>query len=263
MDTSNYNYIRIARDEGLALVTIDRPDHLNAIDRVVLGEISHALVELEEDSTIGVIIFTGAGEKAFVAGGDVAYMSRMSMPEARQFVYEGQAVLLRLERSRKVTIAAINGYALGGGTELALACDIRLAADTAQLGLPETSLGLLPGWGGTQRLGRLLGAGMAKELIFMARKVKADEALRIGLVNRVVPKADLLDEARNMARQIVKNSPIAVQQSKQAINQGLQVSIDQGLAIEAEAWLVLFATHDRKEGTTAFVEKRSPRFTGE
>ncbi|GAC1392845.1 MAG: short-chain-enoyl-CoA hydratase [Ktedonobacteraceae bacterium] len=256
-------YIQLERDEGIAQIIINRPSVLNAVDEAVLGEINQVFAELEDDRTIGVVIIVGAGEKAFVAGGDVARMSRMSAAEARQFVYEGQAVLARIERSSKVTIAAINGFALGGGTELALACDIRLAADTAQLGLPETSLGLLPGWGGTQRMGRLLGAGVAKELIFTARRVNAEEALRLGLVNRVVPKSELLPEAKSMARLILKNSPIAVQQAKKAINQGLQTSIDQGLVIEAEAWLVLFNTHDRKEGTTAFIAKRAPQFTGE
>lgn len=259
----SYQYLQLEQADGIAVMTINRPDALNAIDNAVLAEIKHAFAALEDEKGIGVIIFTGAGDKAFVAGGDVAYMSRMSLPEARQFVYGGQAVLLSIERSSKVTIAAINGYALGGGTELALACDIRLAAENAQLGLPETSLGLLPGWGGTQRMARLLGSGLAKELIFTARRVKAEEALRIGLVNRVVPRAELLSEARAMAQQILRNSPIAVQQSKRAINQGLQTSIDQGLAIEAEAWLVLFATHDRKEGTSAFAEKRTAQFTGE
>jgi enoyl-CoA hydratase/carnithine racemase len=259
----SYQYLQLEQVDGLAVITINRPDALNAIDNAVLAEIKQVFAALDEDASVGVVIFTGAGEKAFVAGGDVALMSRMSLPEARQFVYGGQAVLLGIERSSKVTIAAINGYALGGGTELALACDIRLAAESAQLGLPETSLGLLPGWGGTQRMARLLGAGLAKELIFTARRVTAEEALRIGLVNRVVPRAALLAEARAMAHQILKNSPIAVQQAKRAINQGLQTSLDQGLALEAEAWLVLYATHDRKEGTTAFVEKRPPQFTGE
>ncbi len=258
-----YHYLQVERDEGIALLTVNRPETLNAVDIHVLAEISQVFTELENDSTVKVILITGAGNKAFIAGGDVASMSRMSIPEARHFVYEGQRVLLNIERASKVTIAAINGYALGGGTELALACDIRVASDTAQLGLPETSLGLLPGWGGTQRLSRLVGPGISKELIFTARRIKAEEALRIGLVNRIVPGDTLLVEAKQLAQLILKNSPIAIQQAKLSINQGLQTSIDQGLVIEAEAWLTLFGTHDRKEGTTAFVEKRKPEFTGE
>nr|BBH91895.1 short-chain-enoyl-CoA hydratase [Thermogemmatispora argillosa] len=260
----SYRYLQLERPQRqIAQVTIARPEQLNAIDRAVLDELSQLIDELEQERELLVVILTGAGEKAFVAGGDVAYMAAMSMAEARRFVYAGQEVLLRLERSSKVSIAAINGYALGGGLELALACDLRLAAEGAQLGLPETSLGLLPGWGGTQRLARLLGPGLAKELIFTGRRVGAEEALRLGLVNRVVPRERLLSEAQELAQHIARNSPIAVQQAKRAINQGLQTSLDQGLVIEAEAWLVLFATHDRQEGTRAFVEKRAPHFTGE
>jgi enoyl-CoA hydratase/carnithine racemase len=259
----SYRYLQLERAHPqVAQVTIARPEQLNAIDRAVLDELRQLVDELEQDHELMVVILTGAGEKAFVAGGDVAYMAAMSMPEARRFVYAGQEVLLRLERSTKVSIAAINGYALGGGLELALACDIRLAAEGAQLGLPETSLGLLPGWGGTQRLARLLGPGLAKELIFTGRRVGAEEALQIGLVNRVIPRERLLSEAHELARSIARNSPIAVQQAKRAINQGLQTSLDQGLVIEAEAWLVLFGTHDRQEGTRAFVEKRPAHFTG-
>ncbi|WP_376795725.1 enoyl-CoA hydratase-related protein [Thermogemmatispora sp.] len=260
----SYRYLRIERPHRqVAQVTVARPDQLNAIDRTVLDELRQLVDELERDRELLVVILTGAGERAFVAGGDVAYMAAMSLSEARRFVYEGQEVLLKLERSSKVSIAAINGYALGGGLELALACDIRLAVEEAQLGLPETSLGLLPGWGGTQRLARLLGPGLAKELIFTGRRLRATEALQLGLVNRVVPRARLLSEAHELAHSIVRNSPIAVQQAKRAINQGLQTSLDQGLVIEAEAWLVLFGTHDRQEGTRAFVEKRPPHFTGE
>ena len=258
-----YRTIVVEREDGIALVTLNRPAALNAVDEIMLAEIGEAFGALEQDPSLRIVILTGAGERAFVAGADVASMSKMSMLDARKFVCGGQQLLLRIERSSLVTIAAVNGHALGGGTELVLACDIRIAAETARFGLPETSLGLLPGWGGTQRLARLVGPNLAKELIFTARRVAADEALRLGLVNRVVPASDLMTAARDVARQVLHNSPIAVRQAKRAIDQGTQMSIDQGLAIEAEAWMVLFATHDRLEGTTAFVEKRAPRFTGE
>lgn len=255
-------YVRVTDEGAVKVVTIDRPEVLNAIDEAVLEELWTTWDALDADPETRVIILTGAGEKAFVAGGDIGAMYRLSPMEAERFVYAGHRVLNRIERSRQVVIAAVNGYALGGGTELALACDIRVAAAHAVFGLPEVTIGLFPGWGGTQRLARLVGEGRAKELVLTGERISAEEAYRIGLVNRVVPGSELMDACRQLAAKILAASPIGVRQAKKAIHEGLQVSLDQGLAIEAEAWLVNFATEDRREGLGAFLEKRKPQFRG-
>lgn len=255
-------YVKMKMMDGIAIVTIDRPDVLNAIDDNVLDELDAALTEIEQNDSVRVVIITGAGEKAFVAGGDIAAMKRMSLLEGEKFVYKGQGVLNKIENSNKVVIAAINGYALGGGTELALACDIRIASEKAQLGLPEVKIGLYPGWGGTQRLVRLVGKGIAKELVFTGERISAEEAKEIGLVNRVVKHDELIDECIKLARKILENSPIAVFQAKKAINQGSEISLSNALALEAEAWLVNFSTEDRVEGLSAFLEKRKPEYKG-
>ncbi|HKP19140.1 MAG TPA: enoyl-CoA hydratase-related protein [Gaiellaceae bacterium] len=257
-----HELVKVEVEHPLALVTIDRPETLNAIDETTLRKLGGAIDAIETDDEIRVVIVTGAGEKAFVAGGDIAAMQRMSVREGERFARLGHEVLLRIERARAVVIAAINGHALGGGTELALACDIRVASERATLGLPETTIGLFPGWGGTQRLLRTVGIGRAKDLVLTGRRIKADEAFRIGLVEYVVPHDELLDRARELAGQIVANGPIAVAQAKKALNQGAQTSLDQGLAIELEAWLVNFGTSDRGEGLLAFLEKRPAEFTG-
>jgi enoyl-CoA hydratase len=255
-------YVGLEVEHPLALITIDRPETLNAIDESTLRQLGAAIDEVEADDEIRVVIVTGAGEKAFVAGGDIAAMQRMSVREGERFARLGHEVLLRVERARAVVIAAINGHALGGGTELALACDVRVASERATLGLPETTIGLFPGWGGTQRLLRTVGIGRAKDLVLTGRRIGADEALRIGLVEYVVPHDLLLDSAREVANRIIPNGPVAVAQAKKALNQGAQTSLDQALALELEAWLVNFATRDRVEGLLAFLEKRRPQFTG-
>jgi enoyl-CoA hydratase len=255
-------YVEVAVEHPLAVVTIDRPETLNAIDEAVLRQLVSAIDRIEADDAVRAVIVTGAGDRAFVAGGDIAAMQRMSVREGERFAGLGQDVMLRIERTRAVVIAAINGHALGGGTELALACDIRVASERATLGLPETTIGLFPGWGGTQRLLRAVGIGRAKELVLTGRRIGADEAARIGLVEYVVPHDELLDRAREVAARIAANSPIAVAQAKKALNQGAQASLDQGLAIELEAWLVNFGTADRVEGLRAFLEKRRPEFEG-
>ena len=250
-------------EEGIALVTINRPKVLNAVDFPTIKELGRVFDSLEEDKSVRAVILTGAGEKAFIAGGDIAAMNALKWPdEAREFVATGHRVISAIERSSKITIAAINGFALGGGTEIALCFDIRIASEKAKLGLPEVGVGLIAGWGGTQRLSRLVGKGKAKELIFTGEMVDANEALRIGLVNRVVPAEELIETCKKIARKILGNSPIAVLQSKKAINEGLQMSLDHGLKYEAEAWLVNYATEDRSEGLSAFLEKRKPVFKG-
>lgn len=249
------------RERRIATLTVDRQERLNAFDSAMVGELTDAIDAIERDPEVRAAVLTGAGDRAFVAGGDVAEMRDLALADAERFVYAGQAMTLRLERCPVPIIAAVNGFALGGGTEIALACDIRIASDRAAFGLPETSLGLLPGWGGTQRAVRLLGAGMALELVLSARRIAAGEALRIGLVNRVVPAAELMDVATDLAAAIAKNSPVAVRQAKKAIRRGAGVPIDVGLAIEAEAWLYLIAHPDRVEGLTALLEKRLPRWT--
>jgi enoyl-CoA hydratase len=259
-----WKYIKLAFEEDgkVAILTIDRPETLNAVNMDVLKELDAAFDQLEADERLRVIIITGGGEKAFVAGGDIAAMRAMNLEEGHAFVYAGHALLKKIERSSKVTIAMINGYALGGGTEIAIACDLRVASEKARLGVPEVTIGLFPGWGGTQRLGRLLGLGLAKELVFTGQHITAQEAYRIGLVNKVVPHEELKDACLELARKIIANSPIAIRQAKKALNFGTDMSLDDGLTYEAECWLVNFATQDRVEGLSAFLEKRKPNFQG-
>jgi enoyl-CoA hydratase len=255
-------FVQVDVEPPVATVTIDRPEALNAIDEATLKQLASAFEGIDADESVRAVVVTGGGEKAFVAGGDIAAMQRMSVGEGERFVRFGHDVLLRIERSRAVVVAAVNGHALGGGTELALACDVRVASERATFGLPETTIGLFPGWGGTQRLLRTVGIGRAKDLVFTGRRIGAEEALRIGLVEYVVPHDELVERARELAQRITANSPAAVAQAKKALNHGAQTSLDQGIAIEIEAWLVNFATQDRLEGLSAFLEKRRPEFTG-
>lgn len=253
----------VDRDGPIAVLTIDRPKALNAMDQATLAELRAAIEALDADPGVGVVIVTGAGEKAFVAGADISEMAGFGPVQAEEHARKGQAAVAAFERARKPVIAAINGYALGGGLELALACDIRLASENAQMGLPEVSLAVIPGFGGTQRLARIVGEGRAKELVFTGRRVKADEALAMGLVNRVVPQAQLLDTAKQMARDIVANGPVAVRLAKQVLHEGLSTSLDAGLLLEQKAFGIVFSTHDQKEGMRAFLEKRKPSWKGE
>lgn len=256
-----YQNLIVEGDAAIVTMTVNRPDKLNAIDERTAVELLDAFNRLDTQDEVRVIILTGAGDRSFIAGGDIAAMSRMSLQEGEKFVYLGHNLTKAMERSNKVVIAAVNGFALGGGSELAMACDIRIASEKAQFGLPEVTVGLFPGWGGTQRLGRLIGKGRAKELIFTGERVSADEAYRLGLVNKVVTPEQLMPYTRQLAERILANSQNAIRQAKKALNEGLEVSLDQGLVIEAEAWLVNFSTADRVEGLTAFVEKRQPNFT--
>lgn len=257
-----WEYFTVEVEEEIALVTINRPKVLNAVDFNVIKEAGKVFGELEERTDVRAIILTGAGDKAFIAGGDIGAMNSLTMDEAHRFVAAGQRVIYDIERSSKLTIAAINGFALGGGTEIALGFDIRIASDNAKLGLPEVSVGLIAGWGGTQRLSRIIGKGRAKYYIMTGEMISAEEAEKIGLVSRVVPQEELIPLCKKIAGEILKNSPIAVLQSKKSINEGLNMSLDQGLKYEADAWLVNYATEDRNEGLCAFLEKRKPQFKG-
>ncbi len=253
--------VDLERDGAIATITVNRPEALNAFNAAQLDALLARVAEVAADAAIRAIIITGAGERAFIAGADIKAMQTIAPLEARAFAALGQRVCAAIERAPQPTIAAINGFALGGGCEIALACDIRLAAASATLGQPEVGLGILPGWGGTQRLPRLVGAGIAKEIIFTGRQVGAEEALRIGLVNAVHPAEALLPQARALAAQIAANGPLAVRHAKEAINHAFGDTTG-GFEQEAQLFALLFGTTDQREGMAAFVERRKARFTG-
>jgi enoyl-CoA hydratase len=246
----------------VVVVTIDRAEALNALDRTTLEELRATLSGLAADAEARVVILTGAGDRAFAAGADIKYMSGLGVLEARGWGELGHDCAAMLETMAKPTIAAVNGYALGGGCELALACDLRYAARTARLGQPEIDLGLIPGWGGTQRLARLCGAGFAKELILTGRHVDAEEALARGLVNGVFDPEELVERTLETARLLASKSPVALAAAKEAVNLALQGGHAGNLRQEATLFAMLFSTEDAKEGMTAFAEKRQPRFVG-
>lgn len=252
--------IRVEREEAVALVTIDRQEAMNALDVGTLTDLRGRLSELAADESVRVVILTGAGEKAFVAGADIKYMSNLDVEAAKAWGALGHEAGRLLETMPKPTIAAINGFALGGGCELALACDIRCAASTAKLGQPEVNLGIIPGWGGTQRLARVCGLGIARELIFTGRIVGADEALRIGLVNAV--HDPVLDKAHETATLLAAKSTVALRTMKELANRALGGDHEENLAAEGKTFGELFSTKDAKEGLAAFVEKREPKFVG-
>ena len=252
--------VRVEVDDAVAAVTIDRPDALNALDVETLSALRDELLRLREDDAVRVVVLTGAGERAFAAGADIKYMSALSTDEAKEWGELGHNVAQLLETLAKPTIAAINGFALGGGCELALACDLRYASPNAKLGQPEINLGIIPGWGGTQRLARVCGLGVAKELILTGRTVDAEEALRIGLVNGVAEP--VLDRALETARLLASKAPLALRAAKQAINHALQGDHVENLQGEADRFAQLFDSEDAKEGLEAFIEKREPRFAG-
>lgn len=254
--------VDVTRDGAVAVVTVNRPEALNAIDLETIGELRDRLREVAADESVRAVVLTGSGEKAFIAGADIKYMSTLTVLEARAWGAAGHECATLLETMPKPTIAAVNGFALGGGCEMALGCDIRYASTKAKLGQPEINLGILPGWGGSQRLARVVGLGIAKELIFTGRMVGAEEAARIGLVNAVLEPEELLPKALELAQQLAAKSPAAMAFAKQAANLSLQGALGDGLAQEATLFAALFATEDQREGMDAFVEKREPRFSG-
>jgi enoyl-CoA hydratase len=252
--------VAVARDGAVAVVTIDRQEALNALDVGTLTELRDRLSEVAGDAEVRAVVLTGAGEKAFVAGADIKYMSGLDPEGAKAWGALGHEAARLLETMPKPTIAAVNGFALGGGCELALACDLRIASARAKLGQPEINLGIVPGWGGTQRLARVCGIGVAKELIYTGRNVDAEEALRIGLVNGIADP--VLEHALEAARGLAAKSPVALALAKRLVNLTLGVDHSGGLNAEADGFGELFASEDAKEGLAAFVEKRTPNFVG-
>jgi len=258
----DFKNILIERKDELEVITINRPNVLNALNDETISELHRGLREIFKDEQVRVVILTGAGEKAFVAGADIGELKVCNALSGHRKSINGQRLLYHIENMEQVAIAAINGFALGGGCELALACDIRIASENAKLGQPEVNLGLIPGYGGTQRLARLVGKGKAKELIFTGDMVDASEALRIGLVEKVVPQAELLKTAKEMAHKIISKGPLAIKAAKRAINLGLDVDLKSGLEYEAMEFANVCATEDKTEGTAAFLEKRKANFKG-
>lgn len=254
-------YVKLKLEGELAKITIDRPQSMNALNNQVYKEIIACLDEVEPMDPIKVVILTGAGDKAFAAGADIAQMVHQDAREGRYLSTLCHGAAQRLENMRQVTIAAVNGFALGGGCELTLACDIRIAAENARFGLPEVTLGILPGGGGTQRLSRIIGMGRAKELIFTGDQIDAQEAYRMGLVNHVVPREELMARCEAMGRKIAANASYAVSMAKSAINTGADVDMANGSTREMDLLGLLFATHDKKEGMEAFLNRRKPNFT--
>ncbi len=261
MDMTYQNLLLDIAD-GIGTVTINRPKALNALNKATLFELQAALAELEENPEVQVIVLTGAGDRSFVAGADISEMKDMDSLEAIRFSKLGHTTLDHIEGLKKVVIAAVNGFALGGGTEVALACDFIFASENAKFGLPEVTLGVFPGFGGTQRLPRLIGKGRAKELIFTGAMISAQEAKDSGIVNRVFTAESLMAETRKVAKKIASNGPIAVQLAKTTVDKGYDVALREGCHMEAVAFGACFATGDQKEGMTSFMEKRTPQFKG-
>ena len=259
----SYQHILFEVDgAGIALLTVNRPTKLNALSRAVVQELDDAFGRIANDSAIRAAILTGAGEKAFVAGADINELALLSPVEARLYAAYGQAAFRKLETLSKPSVAAVNGYALGGGLELAMSCTVRFASENAMLGQPEVKLGIIPGYGGTQRLPRLIGRGRALELLLAGDPVSAAEAHRVGLVNAVVPQAGLLDHSRAWLAKVLANGPVAVGLAIEAVDVGLDCGLEAGLKFEAAAFAVSASSEDRREGTRAFLEKRKPAFAG-
>ena len=255
------NNLTLDVENEVAVLTINRPKALNALNSETLEELTEVLTEIEGRDDIKVVILTGAGEKSFVAGADISEMINFTAPEARAFGIRASVPFFKLQNMRQVTIAAVNGFALGGGCEISMACDIRIASDNAIFGQPECGLGIIPGFGGTQRLARLVGMGRAKEMIFTCDNIDAAEAYRIGLVNKVVAKEELMETATKMAKKIISKGSYAVAIAKAAINNGYDMDIKNAVEMEANLFGVTCSTHDKKEGMTAFLEKRAADLT--
>lgn len=258
----DFKNIILEYEEEIAILKINRPQVLNALNTETILELEKAIDLIKENEKIRVLIITGEG-KAFVAGADISEMANFSPFDAERFACNGHRLLSKIENLPQVVIAVINGYALGGGCEIALACDIRLMAEDAKIGQPEVKLGIIPGFGGNIRLPRICGAGIAKELIFTGEMIDANEALRIGLVNKIYPKDKLLEEAKNLAKKIIARGPLAIKLAKQAINQSLNMSIDQAKEWEIKLFALNFSSKEAKEGLKAFLEKREPNWKKE
>jgi enoyl-CoA hydratase len=258
----SFETLRYEKKDQIAFITIARPKVLNALNSHTMLDLDRAFRAVRDDDDVRVVILTGEGEKAFVAGADINEFSALSTVEAEAFALRGQAVFTLIENCGKPVIAAVNGFALGGGCELALACTIRIASENARFGQPESKLGIIPGYGGSQRLPRLIGKGLALQAILTGDMIKADEALRIGLVNTVVPLAELLPHSEALAHKIIANAPIAARYALDAVNKGMNMPLNEALSYEAALFGLCFSTEDKKEGTQAFLEKRAPQFKG-
>jgi enoyl-CoA hydratase len=258
-----FETIVVEREDPLAIVTLNRPSVLNALNLAMIGELERAFAELDAERAVRAVVLTGSGERAFAAGADIGELSALpnSVAGAR-LARRGQQLTLAIERLRKPVIVAVNGFALGGGCELAMSGDVRIASENAKFGQPEVNLGLMPGYGGTQRTARLVGRGMAMYLCLSGEMIDATEALRVGLVQKVVPPAELLAEAKRIANVIASKAPLAVEAAKRTIADGIALTLAEGLALEALAFGTLVGTNDAREGTSAFLEKRKPAFTG-
>jgi len=258
----DYENILIEKKNSIAYVTVTRPKVLNALNMATMEDLRRAFHDIKQDSAIRVVIMSGSGEKAFIAGADIGELAKNDAVAAKEYTHRGQSVLNLIENLGKPVIACINGFALGGGCEIAMACTMRLASENAKFGQPEVKLGIIPGYGGTQRLPRLVGKGIAMQLVLAGEMITAQEAHRIGLVNEVVAAADLVPRAEAIAQKIIANAPLAVQWAMEAVNKGMEMTLSEGLYLEATLFGLCCATEDKKEGTSAFLEKRAAQFKG-
>ena len=258
----NFENLKYEKKEQIATITIDRPKVLNALNMATMEELRQAFTDARDDKDVRVVILTGAGEKAFVAGADINELAKHDAVQGKEYTHRGQSVLDLIENLGKPVIACINGFALGGGCELAMACTFRLASENAKIGQPEEKLGIIPGYGGSQRLPRLVGKGLAMQMLLTGDHIPAQEAHRIGLVNEVVPQAELIPRAQAIAKKIIANAPLAVQYCMEAVHRGMEMSQAEALYLEATLFGLCCATEDKKEGTTAFLEKRPASFKG-
>ena len=258
----SYENLLVEKKSSVAYITVNRPKVLNALNMATMEELRAAFHEIKNDASVRVVIFTGTGEKAFIAGADIGELAKHDAVSGKEYTHRGQSVLNLIENLGKPVIACINGFALGGGCEIAMACTMRLASENAKFGQPEVKLGIIPGYGGTQRLPRLVGKGVAMQLVLAGEMITAQEAHRISLVNEVTAPADLIPRAEAIAQKIIANAPLAVQYAMEAVNKGMEMTLAEGLYLEATLFGVCCATEDKREGTTAFLEKRAAQFKG-
>jgi enoyl-CoA hydratase len=257
-----YENILVEKKNSIAYITVNRPKVLNALNMATMEELRAAFHDIKNDTTVRVVIFTGSGEKAFIAGADIGELSKQDAVTGKEYTHRGQNVLNLIENLGKPVICCINGFALGGGCEIAMACTMRLASENAKLGQPEVKLGIIPGYGGSQRLPRLVGKGIAMQMVLAGEMISAQEAHRIGLVNELLPPAELIPRAEAVAAKIIANAPLAVQYAMEAVNRGMEMTLAEGLYLEAVLFAVACATEDKTEGTKAFLEKRPAVFKG-